>query len=349
MFPGLATAHVLRSRSHEVELWLTGKDIEQTAVGDWDGRIVSVPSEGFDRSLSLKWLRTAWKIFKAGRTCARMMRHEKPDVLLAMGSFASAGPILAARRLNVPYVLHEANVLPGRAVTFFSRRAAAVAAAFEETRHYLPRRRLVITGMPLRRDLEWNGQQERPDLPDRNAFTILVTGGSRGARRLNEIVSESLCAIHRLDRRIQVIHLSGREDEGFVRSRYEKHGVPHRAYAFVHEMGPLYAATDLAICRAGASTCAELTAFGVPALLVPFPFAAHDHQTANARALEKSGAADVVPEKDLSVAWLVDYVSGSMDNPKRLAKISAALKARSHRDAAEQLAGLVEEAGRKAG
>ncbi len=347
IFPGLATAHVLRSRSHEVPLWLTGKDIEKTAVGDWDGPVISVPAEGFTGGPSFQSVRAAWKMLKAGRSCTRLMRENKPDVLLAMGSYASAGPIMAARRLNVPYVLHEANVLPGRAVSFYSRRAAAVAASFEETRHYLSRRRLVITGMPLRRNLQWSDCHPHLDMPDRHAFTLLATGGSRGARRLNEVVSEALCTIKRAGRRIQVLHLAGREDEEYVRSRYEKHGVPSIVHAFVHDMAPLYAAADLAICRAGASTCAELAAFAVPALLVPYPYAAHDHQTANARALERSGAADVVAEKDLSVSWLVDYITGSMDNPKRLARISASLKSRSQEHAAERLADLVEEVGQR--
>ena len=342
VFPGLATAHVLRSRSCDVDLWLTGKDIEKTAVGDWNGAIVAVPAEGFANGVSVKSLRAAWQIIKAGRKCTRIMRTNKPDVLLAMGSYASVGPVIAALRLKVPYVLHEANVLPGRAVSLFSRRAAAIAGSFEETRHYLSGRRLIITGMPLRRNLECEGNYRGIDLPDPDAFTLMVTGGSRGAHRLNEMVSEAVVAIHRRGRRIQVIHLSGVDDEGMVRRRYEKNAVPHVVYAFVHEMGALYSSTDLAICRAGASTCAELTSFGVPALLVPYPYAAHDHQTANARALEKSGAADVAPEKDLSAAWLVDYITGSMDNPKRLARISAALKSRSSANAAERLADLIE-------
>ncbi len=342
MMPGLATASLLRARGHEVTLWVTGRDTETKSMQTWDGEIVRVSAEGFPTRFSLKGLRAAWKIWKASSSCRRTMRKNPPDVLLAMGSFASVGPIIAARRLQVPYVIHEANVLPGRAVLLFSRWAAAVACSFEETSYYMPGRNVQVTGMPLRKELDPSARRALDDLPDRGRFTVLVMGGSSGAHALNEVATEALGEVARKGHSIQVIHLSGAQDEEWVRERYADAGIPCLVRAFENRVSAIYQATDLALCRAGASTCAELSLFGVPSLLVPYPYAANDHQTANARALEKAGAADVVAEKDLSAPWLVDYLTESLRNPKRLARMSAALKARLPGSATERLADLVE-------
>jgi UDP-N-acetylglucosamine--N-acetylmuramyl-(pentapeptide) pyrophosphoryl-undecaprenol N-acetylglucosamine transferase len=341
IFPGLATARVLRQRGHEVVLWLAGKDIETPALKTWEGEVITVRAEGLPSGLSLRALRSGWKLFRAAAACTSIMRKNRPDALLAMGSYASVGPLSAARFLKIPMVLHESNVLPGRAISLFSR-WATVAGSFEETRFYLPRKELVLTGMPLRQDLEQAAMESPTRTFGKETFTILVIGGSRGARKLNDIVCEALCRLHALGQKIRVIHLSGVADEETVRSAYEKAGVDHLVFSFAHNMAELYAETDFAICRSGAATCAELSAFGIPALMVPYPFAARDHQMVNARALEKIGAVDVVPEKDLGVPWLVDYINGCFENTARLVRMSHAAKSRAVKSGAEALANLVE-------
>lgn len=340
IMPGLATAEVLMKRGHHVVLWLTGRDTETKSIQGWSGEIVRVPAEGFPNGISIKALRTAWKIWRAGSKCRRIMRRKKPDIVLAMGSFASAGPVLAAWRLGIPYVMHEANVIPGRAVSLFARRARVVACSFEETRFYLPGRNVEVTGMPLRASLESPLPSE--PLMDRNLFTLLVMGGSSGAHLLNERVAEALIRFAPEEAKVQIIHLTGIADEAGVREQYRAAGIKARVHAFHQDMASLYRITDLAICRAGASTCAELFAFSVPSLLVPYPHAARDHQTLNARAMEKIGAADVVQEKDLSVEWLHDYIRESILHPGRLARMSASLKARAPDKAADRLADLLE-------
>lgn len=343
VMPGLATAATLRERGHDVTLWVTGRETEKKSLESWDGAMIRVSAEGFPNQVSLKGIRAGWKLWKASSSCRRKMRERRPDVLLGMGSFASAGPLLAARRLRIPFLVHEANVLPGRAVSLFSRWATAVACSFEETRFYMPGKDVRLTGMPLRKELDPLARRELPDLPDRGRFTVLVMGGSSGAHALNEIATEALSDVVRKGHSIQVIHLTGEQDEEWVRERYTDGRVPCLVRAFIGQISAIYQATDLAICRAGASTCAELSLFGVPSLLVPYPHAANDHQTANARALEKAGAADVVAENDLSAPWLADYVTESLRNPKRLARMSAAMKSRTPGRAAERLADLVEE------
>lgn len=344
-FPGLATAEVLRSWGHEVTLWLAGKDIETASVKNWDGPAHTIYAEGFQYGMSLRSLTTARRLYEAYRQCTRLMKDDKPDVMLGMGSYASVGPLWAAHRSKVPMVLHEANVIPGRAVTLLSRRATKVAGSFQETRHYLQNVDLSVTGMPLRKEIEAAAVAHVHTQPTGKPFTILSMGGSRGSRPLNEVVSRSILNLHKIHKNFHVIHLTGQADEDKIRALYQGAGVSHEVHSFVHEMTPIYQTTHLAICRAGAATCAELSAFGVPALLVPYPYAARDHQTANAKAMERIKCADFVPESDLDAIWLTEYLEGCMNTPARLERMSTAARSRSFPRAAERLARLTLEAG----
>lgn len=346
IFPGLATASVLREHGHRVTLWMTGRDIEGTALDGWEGSVQTVPARGLAGGFSLGKISALFRLLQARATCRRRMEQDLPQAVLAMGSYASAGPVGAAVSLRVPVVLHEANVLPGKAVSFFARRAAAVAGSFEETRFYLKRKNIRITGMPLRQDLRDGLEGPRLDGLVDGAFTVLVMGGSRGARVLNELVTEALGETHQQSPDLQVIHLSGADDRDRVEAAYTRYGIRARVLSFVQDMAAVYRSADFAVCRSGASSCAELRAFRLPSLLVPYPYAVRDHQMANARAMEKSGAADVVPEKDLTVPWLVDYLAGCMYNPQRLERMQKAAQTESDAPAAELLAALVEEVAR---
>ncbi len=340
IFPGLATARVLRERGHHVTLWLAGKDGEDTAVQGWEGRIVTIPSEGFQFG-AFRSVLTALRIVRAVFRCWRIMLRHQPDVVLAMGSYASIGPCLAARLHGIPYVLHEANAVPGRAVKLLAKKACAIAICFEETRYHLKGMNAVSAGMPLRPELKPSGLR-----PPASSLHLLVMGGSLGAHAINEMVSEAVCAL--ADSRVSVTHLTGPADEKSVTDRYRAAGVNADVRAFTHDMAPLYEKSALAICRSGASTCAELGVFALPALLIPYPHAASDHQTANARALEKFGAADVVQQGAMTVEWLKGYLAEQIKDPSRLEKMRARSAARNvPLNADAILAGVVEECARK--
>jgi UDP-N-acetylglucosamine--N-acetylmuramyl-(pentapeptide) pyrophosphoryl-undecaprenol N-acetylglucosamine transferase len=344
IFPGIATAFTLRERGHDVTLWMAGKDVEHAAVKDWPGKVVTVAAKGFE-TMSVRAVGTVWKLMTAIRTCRKLMRNDLPDVMLAMGSYACVGPLGAARVLDIPYVLHESNVIPGRAVSLFANRAAAIGACFEETRYHLRRREIVITGMPLRKNIIEAAAQTRCGGDAKRTFTILVMGGSRGAHSVNEIVSNGIVRATSRGLKFRVIHLTGPVDEEKIRKRYADASVDADVRAFTLDMPALYAATDLAICRSGAATCAELSEFGVPALLIPYPHAARDHQMANARAMERGKAADVVPEHDLGAGWLARYLAHAIENPSRLKKMGEASRARVTGSGADALADLVEQMG----
>lgn len=345
IFPGLATGIELLERGHDATLWMAGKDIEDSALQDWPGKMVNVPSEGFQFGLSFRSLLTLKRLHGAYRHAFRAMRSDPPDVLLAMGSYASFGPVKAARRLKVPYVLHEANLVPGRAVSYLAGGAHSVAISFDRSSYYLKHRRIVTTGMPLRKHLEAAASQPRVERDPAAPMRLLVMGGSRGAQALNEGVPAAVAEVVRKGVALEVENLVGLQDHEAVEAVYAKAGVKARVHRFVQDMVPVYQSADLAICRSGAATCAELAQFGVPALLVPYPYAARDHQMSNARALQDSGAADVVAQADLSPTWLSDYLISVSQKPERLERMAVAMTKRAQRNAAGRLADLVEKVG----
>ena len=345
IFPGLATGRELLERGHEVTLWLAGKDIEGDAVKAWPGRVITIPSEGFQFGVSLRSVGTLFRLFKAYRLALKPMREDPPDVLLAMGSYASFGPVSAARKLGIPYVLHEANLLPGRAVSLLARKAAVVAVSFEKSRFYLKHGNLETTGMPLRQELQFASLKVDRACCATPPLRILVMGGSRGAQVLNEVVPRAIAQAAKQGVSIAVEHIAGLQDCEAVEKIYAEAGVSARVHHFIQHMEEIYREVDFAVCRSGAATCAELAAFGLPALLVPYPFAVRNHQMGNARALQDSGAADVVAQEDLTDSWLSDYLVSVAEKPERLLHMVVAMKNRAQTHAVVRLADLLERVG----
>jgi UDP-N-acetylglucosamine--N-acetylmuramyl-(pentapeptide) pyrophosphoryl-undecaprenol N-acetylglucosamine transferase len=282
-------------------------------------------------------------VLRAYRDSLAALKLHRPQVLLAMGSYSSVGPVLAARRLRIPVVLHEANVIPGQAIDYLSRFAHTVAVGFPEARAHLSRSSVKVTGIPLRKELEVAaGKPPPPPGP----FTILVMGGSQGAHRLNVIASETLCRLHREGVRLGVIHLAGQRDQAEVTETYRAAGLPHTVHGFLQDMAGAYQLASLALARSGANSCMELALFGVPALLVPYPEAARNHQLANASAMTAAGAADVLEQPELTVDRLAQYLKELMARPDRLAAMREAAHRRAIVGGDERLADLVEEVAR---
>jgi UDP-N-acetylglucosamine--N-acetylmuramyl-(pentapeptide) pyrophosphoryl-undecaprenol N-acetylglucosamine transferase len=340
VFPGLSVARALRARGHRVTLWLAGGTMEGGSIGGWDGPVETVRAFGFPTGLNPRSMRAAFALAAALLVCRRRMRRDRPEAVLAMGSYASVGPVLAARSLSVPSVLHEANAVPGRAVSFLSRFSDAVAVSFESARRFFPGRRVELTGFPVRNDLEGSFD---PGVIRDDHFRLLAMGGSQGARRLNVLVPEAAARARDRGVPLQVIHLSGPVDEGEVRSFYQSRGVPHIVFGFLREIGKAYRAANFAIARSGAGACAELAACGVPALLVPLPASRRDHQVANARDLESAGAADVLLEKDATVDTVADRIELAFRDCGRTAAMRSAMLGKAHAGAAEKIAAVVEQ------
>jgi UDP-N-acetylglucosamine--N-acetylmuramyl-(pentapeptide) pyrophosphoryl-undecaprenol N-acetylglucosamine transferase len=340
-YPGLAVAHALQERGHRVTLWMSGKDVESQTVEGWQGNVVTIPAEGFQFGLSWKSIRTLFCLLRAFFFALPMLKKDRPDVVLAMGSYSSFAPIAGAICLHIPFVLHEANVVPGRLVSMMSSRASAIAISFEASRYYIKHPWLTETGMPLRIDLqaEMDGQTESGDKP----FSILITGGSRGAQHLNEVIPLALRQVKESGAHLHVVHIAGLNSLTPIQQHYDEGGVHAEVLSYAHDMEKRYQAADIVICRAGASTCAEVCAFGKPSLLIPYPYAVRDHQMLNARALEKAGAADVIAQNELTVEWLASYVMQVMEDQFRRDQQAQAARACANVHAAKNVATLIEQ------
>ena len=222
-FPGLAVAEELRRRGHEVVVWASGRDIESSVMKSWDGPVFST----YARPLRLV---NALSLLRSLLRCRRKMKHARPDVLLAMGSYSSLPPVLAARSKGVPIYLHEANTVPGKAVEFLARFAKAVAISFDMTARHLAGVRTVRTGLPVRAGISAG---KRFDFIPPNAFVVFVTGGSQGAHAVNMLLKDALTLMKReLDRReavsrpLYVIHQTGAADEAEVVAAYAAASLP---------------------------------------------------------------------------------------------------------------------------
>lgn len=336
-FPGLAVAEELVKRGHDVTVWDSGRDIEGSVMKRWKGPTFSTGA----RQLAVK---NAFSILCSFFRCRKEIKRAKPDVLLAMGSYSSLPPVLAARSCGVRVCLHEANTVPGKAVEFLSRYADVVATSFEVTSKYLPEVKTVRTGLPVREDIT---KGTRFSFIPSNAFVVFVTGGSQGAHAVNELLSSALALLkNELDQRkdarpLYVIHQTGVADEGRVLAAYTAANLPSRVQAFEREMANAFASADIVVARAGASTCFELAACGKPALLIPLPSAMRNHQHFNAEAFAASGAADEGIQDKLAPKQICRHLLNFYENPDRLKTMSEKMLALATPDAAARVAEIL--------
>lgn len=336
-FPGLATAAELASRGHDVTVWMSGRDVEASVLKGWTGPVFATGA----KQLSAKnMFANLCSILR----CRREMRRTKPDALLAMGSYSSLPPVLAASGRKVPVVLHEANTVPGRAIDFLSHYAKVIAISFDKTTEYFTDKNTVLTGLPVRTDIA--GQPPFGEKPA-GAFCVFVTGGSQGAHSVNEIASQALIMLNRefaiRGSKLYVIHQTGRHDEAEVARAYAEAGVMARVNAFEHEMGRALASADVVIARAGASTCFELALTGKPAFLIPLPTAMRDHQHYNAAAFASRQAVAEGIQKDLTPRALANWLRHKSEHPESLAKMADQMRLIARPDAMARLADLVEQ------
>jgi len=341
-FPGLATARVLQSRGHAVTLWLAGRDVEGSSVDGWQGETVSIRASGFPSGLApLQSARSLWRLFTAGIETWREMRRRRPDVLLGMGSYASVAPCLAAWLLGIPVVLHEANAVPGRAISFLAPFATRIAVGFDAALPYFSKGKASVTGFPLRDGFSALVQDRAVNEP----FTLLVMGGSQGAHVLNMRMPDAAAALQvRMGEALHVIHLAGRQDCALVQRSYRDKGILAEVFAFSAEMPRLYAIADLAVARAGAASCTELAVCGLPAVLVPLPHAPRNHQMRNAAAMAEAGGMLVLPESEFTVANMAQRLYTLFSNPAGRRLMRVELRKAVPSDGAPKLADLVESA-----
>ncbi len=348
ILPGLAVAQVLRGRGHRVH-FAVKKDEKTPGFLAREGFSSSAfRFEGFPRTLSVRLLAFPFMTGAALACAGRILRRETPDVVLGMGGYITVPVGVAAVRHRVPLVIHEQNVRAGLANRLLSRWARAAAVSFEETVGLSPRlRRRVVTGLPLRSDLVPQDpalSRQRLGL-DPQAPTVLIFGGSQGARSLNARVWAALPQWASLRPDWQYIHLTGPADESAGKAAYEKAGRKAFVSAYLSDMAAAYSAADAVVARAGANTVMELRRMGRTALLIPYPHATDNHQTDNARHLERLNMARVLLEKEATVEVLADWFHSLPDVTALRRDIQDRLSVADplFHDAAQRVAQMVEE------
>jgi len=257
-------------------------------------------------------------VWRAGRIISRF----KPDLVLGVGGY-SAGPVVTAASLwGIPTVLHEQNRLPGVTNRILGRVVKRIYLTFDESQEYFNPAKVKVSGNPVRDEILTLASRPA-GAADGEIFTVLVVGGSQGAQAINQAVVEALPYFNGMHPAIRFIHQTGAQDELPVRQAYLEAGVDGRVQAFFNDMANLYEQADMIICRAGATTVAEITVAGKAAIFVPFPFAADDHQTQNALALADLGAAEMIRQEELNGSALAKMIKGYMENRVLLTEMAA--------------------------
>lgn len=337
IFPALSVAEELRRRNAQAEILFIGgaygpeRDLARKAGLSF----VALPVRGV-LGRGLKAVAAAALLARGVVLARGLLRDFRPQVVAGFGGYAGACPVLAARTLGIPALVHEQNSVPGAANRLLAKFATTVCVTYPDESGAFPAAKVVRTGNPVRGAILSLREAARPERTG-SGLRLLVVGGSQGARAVNSAVASAWPALRDLG--VELWHQTGALDFTRMQDAYAAQGGEGvRAAPFIEDMAEAYAWADLVVARAGATTLAELTVAGVPSLLVPFPYATHDHQTVNARWLAARGGAAVLPEPELSPERLVREISELAQTPGRLAAMAAAARGEGRPNAAEAVA-----------
>jgi UDP-N-acetylglucosamine--N-acetylmuramyl-(pentapeptide) pyrophosphoryl-undecaprenol N-acetylglucosamine transferase len=338
LFPAIAVAQALSRNAPDTQLLYVGRrgGMEEQVVPRYGIPMQTIVAAKLDmeklwRNWSFPFVAPQALLQSAG-----IVRRFRPDVVLGTGGYVSAPVVLAAAAVRVPVVLQEQNAMPGRATRLLSRVARVVATAYPESARHL-HAKAVVTGTPVRSEF-WRRREDFPQRPQR----LLVLGGSQGAHRINEAVATALPDLTgRLG--LDVWHQTGEHDVRWLESLGLASGGRYHPFAFADDLATKVYEADLVLSRAGAGSISEVSAAGIPMLLVPGPFAG-GHQRLNAQPFERAGAARVIANEDCDGPRLVREIAAITDDPVGYSKMVSAMRALGRPRAAEEVAGLLQAA-----
>ncbi|MBM3251956.1 MAG: undecaprenyldiphospho-muramoylpentapeptide beta-N-acetylglucosaminyltransferase [Candidatus Omnitrophica bacterium] len=337
IFPALSSAKELKKQNCEIFFLQTNQENIDELIAFMGFNLVYSNLEGIS-FLGLKnKVQSLFKLFLAAVNSFRIIAKIKPEVVIGFGGYHSGPIIVAAHLLKIPTLIHEQNVLPGKANAILSKFANRVAISFKESKDYFKSKKIVFTGCPLRPEVLGISKEDALSKYNfaKDKFTILVMGGSQGSRSINLHFVKAVSLLEQKDK-IQIIHLTGKRDYEFVSKEYSKISVRCLVFDFLEEIGYAYKLADFIISRAGASTVSEIIALAIPAIIIPYPFA-RKHQTANAKILSDAGAAVLIEEERLSAQLLQEQISLLISNKAKLDQMKQAFKRFPAFNAAENL------------
>lgn len=329
LFPGVAIAEELRAREPDAAIQFVGtaRGIEARVLPELGWELALITVSGLKTVGVLGALRGLFRLPRALWQARRLLKQFGPDAVIGVGGYASGPVVLMARLRGIPTAICEQNSIPGLTNKILGKIARKVFLSFAESRRFFKARKVVMSGNPVRRALVQQLANRDQAATSGRPRTVLVCGGSQGAVAVNQLATGALCALA-ADHELAIIHQTGEKDLEVTRGRYAAAGVAAECHAFIKDMASAYRRADLVIGRAGATTVAELAIAGKPALFIPYPFAADNHQELNAREMAEAGAALMFRQADLTVDKLRDALAPLVDpasGPQRLAAMSTAM------------------------
>ena len=337
LFPGIAVAQQLKAMGHRPVLLISRKDVDAEAskkYGDLEFHTVQAIAK--PPLLSLRTPGFLWNLVRTYFNCKSIIRKEKADVVIGMGGFTSLPPVRAGNKLGLRTFVHDSNAMPGKSNRMTARWCTAVLLGLKEAARFFGKSHCIVTGTPVREELTHlpSREQARQQLgPPQDKTVILVTGGSQGAKNLNSMLIEAAKA----DPEVYYYVIAGKQDCERVQELAA--GAENiRVIGFCSDMPSAYAAADGVIARAGASTLTELSMIGKACLLVPFPYAADDHQTHNAKVFTEQHAAVMCQQSELTNEVVHKFVHGTIMDPDARTAMENAMKAQARPDAAQCIA-----------
>ena len=347
LYPGIAIAEEWMRMHPDSKVVFVGtsRGPEQKAVPAAGFELRTIAARGLPRRPGLGWAQAAYGLAKSLVQSFRLIVELKPHVVVGTGSYVSAPAVLVARMFGIPVILQEQNSIPGATNRWLNLVATEVHISFLESRGYFRRKNnLRVSGNPIRRALLFQDRGSAYETfgLDPEKKTVFVFGGSRGAASINRATEGALPLLKHLGR-LQMIWQTGTEDYEAIRKRIGTSPIPVRLFPYLEAIEKAYAIADIAVCRAGAMTIAELTACGVAAILVPYPHATRDHQTHNARGLLDRDAALVIADHELTAETLAARIEGLVRDEPRLRRLARNARAFARVDAAQRIARSMEQ------
>ncbi len=334
LFPAIALAEQLKHEDPQSEILFVGTErgLEARMLPELGWNLQTIEMSGWAGLGLLVRLKVLGKLVKSFRQSRTILREFGPDVVVGVGGYASVPVLLAAKTLKIPYLVHEQNAWPGLANRVLGRWAKRVCLSFSEADRAFHQSATVLTGNPVRSAME-NCPQIKED-----KTCLLVFGGSQGARAINRAVVAALPHLDEWREKLEIVHQSGTLDYEETLRGYQENGWPKvDVQPFINDMAQAYENATLIVCRAGATTLAELTACGRPAVLVPYPHAAAGHQAVNAQAMAAKGAALKMEEVDLTPDRLAKLLSGLLHDRVSIMSMAASAKGLARHGAAGRL------------
>ena len=346
LFPAMATAEQVRESLPESSVMFVGtrRRLDRDSLARSGFLVKTIHSYGFKG-------KNIWELIKALavlpvsllESCYHILKFN-PDVVMGVGGYVTGPVVAAAWLLRRPTLIHEQNSVPGLANRKLGRLVDRICLSLPQSEKYFPAGKSVLTGNPVRRKIIETGRSRNGGT---NKRTLLILGGSQGAHAVNEMIVEALRGGIEAFSSLRVIHQTGRDDEGMVREAYEKMGIEHQVSSFFTDMAELYKQADLIVSRAGATTLAEIGVVGTPAVLIPYPYAADNHQEKNGAWYVESGAALMFVQRDLTPQRLAEEILRILNDQDRLDTMSAAMRGLGIDNAAERIVTICQELARK--